>query len=33
MGCYEQLKVFSKTLHLSHHICGVCVKACRGPRP
>ena len=31
--CYEQLKIFSKTLHLSHHICGVCVKACRGPRP
>ena len=30
VGCYEQLKVFSKTLHLSHHICGVCVKACRG---
>jgi epoxyqueuosine reductase QueG len=28
--CYEQLKVFSKTLHFSHHICGVCVKACRG---
>ena len=32
-GCYEQLKTFSKTLHLSHHICGVCVKACRGPHP
>ena len=30
VGCYEQLKIFSKTLHLSHHICGVCVKACRG---
>lgn len=28
--CYEQLKVFSKTLHFSHHICGVCVKACQG---
>jgi len=28
--CYEQLKTFSKTLHISHHICGVCVKACRG---
>ena len=28
--CYEQLKVFSKTLRFSHHICGVCVKACRG---
>ena len=31
-GCYEQLKVFSKTLRFSHHICGVCVKACRGQR-
>jgi len=28
--CYEQLKVFSKTLRFSHHICGVCIKACRG---
>ena len=32
VGCYEQLKVFSKTLHFSHHICGVCVKACKGQR-
>jgi epoxyqueuosine reductase QueG len=30
LRCYEQLKTFSKTLHFSHHICGVCVKACRG---
>jgi epoxyqueuosine reductase len=30
LRCYEQLKVFSKTLHFSHNICGVCVKACRG---
>jgi epoxyqueuosine reductase len=30
LQCYEQLKFFSKTLHFSHHICGVCVKACRG---
>ena len=30
LKCYEQLKIFSKTLHISHHICGVCVKACRG---
>jgi epoxyqueuosine reductase len=30
LRCYEQLKVFSKTLHFSHHICGICVKACRG---
>jgi epoxyqueuosine reductase QueG len=32
LRCYEQLKIFSKTLHFSHHICGICVKACRGPR-
>ncbi len=30
--CYEQLKVFSKTLRFSHHICGVCIRACRGNR-
>ena len=30
LRCYEQLKAFSKTLHFSHHICGVCVKACSG---
>lgn len=32
LRCYEQLKLFSKTLHFSHNICGVCVKACRGQR-
>jgi epoxyqueuosine reductase len=30
--CYEQLRIFAKTLHFSHNICGVCVKACRGKR-
>jgi len=30
LRCYEQLKTFSKTLHFSHHICGICVKACPG---
>jgi epoxyqueuosine reductase QueG len=30
LGCYEQLRTFAKTLHFSHNICGVCVKACRG---
>jgi len=30
LRCYEQLRAFSKTLHLSHNICGICVKACRG---
>lgn len=32
LRCYEQLKVFSKTLHFSQHICGICVKACCGQR-
>jgi len=32
LGCYEQLRTFAKTLHFSHNICGVCVKACRGQR-
>jgi epoxyqueuosine reductase QueG len=32
LRCYEQLRVFAKTLHLSHNICGICVKACRGPK-
>jgi epoxyqueuosine reductase QueG len=32
LRCYEQLKTFAKTLHFSHNICGVCVKACRGPK-
>jgi epoxyqueuosine reductase len=32
VACYEQLKVFSKTYHLRHQICGICVKACRGQR-
>lgn len=30
--CYEQLRTFAKTLHFSHNICGVCVKACKGQR-
>ncbi|MCJ7704167.1 MAG: epoxyqueuosine reductase, partial [Desulfobacterales bacterium] len=32
LRCYEQLKTFTKTLHFSHNICGICVKACRGPK-
>jgi epoxyqueuosine reductase QueG len=32
LRCYEQLKFFAKTLHFSHNICGVCVKACKGRR-
>jgi epoxyqueuosine reductase len=30
LRCYQQLKLFSKTLRFSHHICGVCIRACRG---
>ena len=30
LRCYEQLRAFTKTLHFSHNICGVCVKACKG---
>ncbi len=32
LRCYEQLRTFAKTLHFSHNICGVCVKACRGKK-
>lgn len=32
LRCYEQLRTFAKTLHFSHNICGICVKACRGKR-
>lgn len=30
LRCFEQLRTFAKTLHFSHNICGICVKACRG---
>lgn len=30
LACFEQLRTFAKTLHFSHNICGICVKACRG---
>jgi epoxyqueuosine reductase QueG len=30
LRCYEQLRTFAKTLHFSHNICGICVKACQG---
>jgi epoxyqueuosine reductase len=32
LRCYEQLRTFAKTLHFSHNICGICVKACQGQR-
>lgn len=31
--CYEKLDEFRRRHIVSQHICGVCVKACRGPRP
>jgi epoxyqueuosine reductase QueG len=32
LRCYDQLRTFAKTLHFSHNICGICVKACGGSR-
>jgi len=31
-GCYEMLDKFKKKRNLGHHICGICIKACRGSR-
>ncbi len=31
IACYEKLKEFRKLGYTSQFICGVCVKACRGP--
>lgn len=31
-GCYEMLCRFRKERNIGHHICGVCVKMCRGDR-
>jgi epoxyqueuosine reductase len=31
MGCYEKVKALCKERNIRHHICGICVKACRGP--
>lgn len=31
-GCFEMLKQFRNQRNLGHHICGLCVKACRGER-
>jgi len=30
LACFEQLKRFRKQYNIPHHICGICVKACRG---
>jgi len=32
MACYQKLDEFRKKHVVSQHICGVCVKACRGPK-
>ena len=29
-ACFEQLRYFRKRDNIAHHICGLCVKACRG---
>lgn len=29
-GCYEMLQTFKNKRNLGHHICGLCVKACKG---
>ena len=29
--CAEQLGLFKKQANVGHHICGLCIKACRGP--
>ncbi|MEN6616597.1 MAG: reductive dehalogenase domain-containing protein [Syntrophorhabdus sp.] len=31
-GCYDMLNRFRKERNIGHHICGVCVKSCRGDR-
>ena len=31
-GCFAMLKRFKNERGLGHHICGICVKACRGKR-
>ena len=31
-GCYEMLNRFRKERNIGHHICGICVSACKGER-
>jgi len=31
-GCYAMLDQFKKKRNMGHHICGICIKACRGSR-
>ena len=30
LACYRQLDEFRKSCKIGHHICGICVKACKG---
>ena len=32
LGCFEMLKKFKNEKNLGHHICGICVEACKGDR-
>ena len=29
LACYKQLELFRRTCNIGHHICGICVKACK----
>ena len=29
LDCYKQLELFRRTCNIGHHICGICVKACK----
>ena len=29
LACYKQLDIFRRTCNIGHHICGICVKACK----
>lgn len=31
-GCYDMLTHFKNKRNLGHHICGICIRACRGKR-
>jgi len=31
MACYEKVRALCKERNIRHRICGICVKACRGP--
>ncbi len=29
LACYRQLEIFRRTCNIGHHICGICIKACK----